>query len=292
LKHALSFDIEDWFHIVDIPALEDRSKWDDFSSIVEEKTDLILQILEKHDTKATFFVLGWIANKYPSISKKIAERGHEIGTHSFWHRKVYEMTPEAFYDDLQLSVEILQDQTGKKIKGFRAPSFSIIPGTEWAFDIIKDLGLSYDASLFPAKRGQGGYNVNHKPHILSNKISVTNLPELPMSLMGYGPVKFPFSGGGYLRFCNKHIVKYGFQKLEKKGVPGVVYLHPRDFAPDSPRVPMSLFRKFKSYIGLKTTRPKLEMLLTEFDFTTCEQVLKNWFHTDDLDSLSETESIK
>jgi polysaccharide deacetylase family protein (PEP-CTERM system associated) len=275
--HALSFDIEDWFHIVEIPELEDRSKWDSRSSIVEEKTDLILHILDRFEVKATFFVLGWVARKYPSISKKIVNKGHEIGTHSFWHRKVYDLTPDEFYKDLKLSIDILQDQTGQKVHGFRAPSFSIIPGTEWAFDVIKDVGLSYDASLFPAKRGQGGYNVQQSPHRLPDAISKTNMPELPMSVFKMGPVKIPFSGGGYLRFLPKRAIQFGFNNFEKKGLPAVVYLHPRDFAPDGPRVSMPMDRKFKSYTGLHTTEGKLEMLLEKYDFGTCEKILTGLF---------------
>ena len=275
MVHALSFDIEDWFHIVEIPALSDTTKWDSYSSIVEEKTDLILNILDEHDVQATFFMLGWIARKYPLLSKKIVDKGHEIGTHSFWHRKVYELTPEEFYEDLKLSVDILQNQTGKKVEGFRAPSFSIIPGTEWAFDVMKDLGLTYDASLFPAKRGHGGYIVKQKPHILEDKISDSGLMELPMSILKMGPFKLPFSGGGYLRFLHQKIIKYGFKNFEKKNIPGVVYLHPRDFAPNCPRAPMPLHRKFKCYVGLDTTEEKLRMLLNNFEFSSCGKILKN-----------------
>ena len=290
MKHALSFDIEDWFHIVDIPELEDRSKWDSFSSIVKEKTNLILNILDTYDVKATFFVLGWVADKYPSISRKIVEHGHEIGTHSYWHRKIYELNPDELYQDISRSIDVLQQQSGEKVKGFRAPSFSIIPGTEWAFDVLDDLGLVYDASIFPAKRGQGGYKLSEFPHRLDEDISSTRFPELPMSLMGLGPFKLPFSGGGYLRFWPKALLKHGFRKHEKKRVPAVVYLHPRDFAPDSPRVSMPLHRKFKSYVGLNTTRDKLEMLLQKFEFDTCENVLKEWFDVTDLEEIPKSHS--
>lgn len=285
MLHALSFDIEDWFHIVEIPELEDRSRWDGYSSIVEEKTDLILSILDRYDVKATFFVLGWIARKYPSVAKKITNKGHELGTHSFWHRKVYELTREQFYDDLQLSIDILQDQTGQKVQGFRAPSFSIIPGTEWAFDVIKDLGLTYDASLFPAKRGQGGYSVQQTPHLLNKPISETNLPELPMSVYKMGPINIPFSGGGYLRFLPKKVIQFGFTNFQNNHRPAVVYLHPRDFAPEAPRVPMPLNRKFKCYTGLHTTKRKLEMLLENFKFGTCMEVLEKWYDVNNLEQI-------
>ena len=272
MKHALSFDIEDWFHIVDIPELEDTSTWDVRSSIVEEKTDLILAIVDEYEVKATFFVLGWIAKKYPVIAKKIVDAGHELGTHSFWHRRVYELTPEIFFDDLKLSVDVLQNQTGVKVNGFRAPSFSIIPGSEWAFGVIKEVGLTYDASLFPASRGHGGYPCPQEVHLVST--SDGDMPELPMSVFKAGPLSIAFSGGGYLRALPYKVIEQGFTAFEKKGVPVVVYLHPRDFAAEQPVVPMPLHRKVKSYIGLSSTEQKLRRLLKKFEFTTCENVLK------------------
>lgn len=274
MKHALSFDIEDWFHIVEIPELEDRSKWDTFPSIVEEKTDLILEILNEYDVKATFFVLGWIAKKYPSIAKKIAENGHELGTHSFWHRKVYEMSQDEFYEDLKQSIDIIRDQSGAEVKGYRAPSFSITPGTEWALKVMSELGLEYDASLFPASRSHGGYKLKQGPQMLDKNLFGNTFPELPMSMMTFGSMNIPFSGGGYLRFWPEWWLKYGFRQLEKKGLPGVIYLHPRDFAPECPRVEMPLHRRFKCYTGLETTERKLIMLLNNFQFDTCENVLK------------------
>lgn len=275
MTHALSFDIEDWFHIVDIPQLEDRNKWNGFSSIVEDKTSLILDILDEHDTKATFFMLGWIAQKYPALSKKIAQAGHEIASHSFWHRRVYEMNPEDFKHDLSLSIDILEQQTGKKVKGFRAPSFSITPGTEWAFEIIHGLGLKYDASLFPAARGHGGYPCSKKIHALKLTGYENYLYEIPMSVKDNGLVKIPFSGGGYMRLLPIQLIRRYFNAYEAEGNPVVVYLHPRDFAPDQPRVKMSIDRKFKSYIGLGTTEFKLRALLKEYKFDTCHAVLIN-----------------
>lgn len=274
MKHALSFDIEDWFHIVDIPELEDRSQWDSYSekSLVEKRTYQILDTLSEYNVKATFFILGWIADKYPQLVSDIAEQGHEIGTHSYWHRRVYSLTKKEFYQDLSRSIESISKASGKKVTGFRAPSFSITPGTEWAFDVIKGLGLQYDASLFPAHRGHGGYKIKQGPQQLN--ISSSSLPELPMSMITVGSRNIPFSGGGYLRFWPQWILNYGFRQLEKKGLPGVIYLHPRDFAPDCPKASMPLHRRFKSYYNLKSTNKKLRTLLETYQFTTCINVLK------------------
>lgn len=271
MKHVLTFDIEDWFHIMEIDELENRVAWDHFPSIVEEKTDLILELLDEYDTKATFFVLGWIAEKYPDIAPAIVKNGHELATHGFWHRRVYEQAPDSFRKDLLESIEILQEQTGVKIMGYRAPSFSITPGDEWAFEIMKDLGIEYDASLFPANRGHGGYPCKQNAHFIQT--SNGKLPELPMSVVKIGPANIPFSGGGYMRALPLWAIKHGFKSFEEKNIPVVVYLHPRDFAPEQPRVKMPLDRKFKSYTGLATTERKLRALLEEFEFTTCREVL-------------------
>ena len=155
---VLSFDIEDWFHLIEVDATSDTSGWDSFPSIVVDRTRQILDLLSEFNVRATFFMLGWVADRHPELVPMIAERGHEIGTHSFWHRKVFELTPDVFRDDLRQSIEVIEDQhPGVKVKGFRAPSFSITPGTEWAFDVMKELGIEYDASLFPANRAHGGY---------------------------------------------------------------------------------------------------------------------------------------
>lgn len=275
MKHTLSFDIEDWFHIVDISELEDQSKWNEFSkqSLVEKRTLQILEILNDFNTKATFFILGWIADRYPDLIQEIAEQGHEIGTHSYWHRRIYKLNREEFQRDLSRSIESITKSSGAEIRGFRAPSFSITPGSEWAFEVMKDLGLEYDASLFPAKRGHGGYKIKQGPQILDKKMFGISFPELPMSMMPVGSMNIPFSGGGYLRFWPESILKFGLNQLEKKNLPGIIYLHPRDFATGCPKASMPFHRKFKCYYNLGSTEKKLKMLLRNFEFTTCEEVL-------------------
>lgn len=272
--HALSFDIEDWFHMVDIEAVADTSKWPEYSSIVVDRTKWIVDLIGEYETKATFFLLGWVAHRYPEITRYIQAQGHEIGTHSYWHRKVYELTPDEFREDMQLSMDVISDVTGEPVRGFRAPSFSIMPGTEWAFDVLLDLGITYDASLFPAPRGHGGYDCQQEAHEVTAP-SGRVLPELPMSIRNLGPVPIPFSGGGYMRFLPKMMIHDAFRKFEKRETPVVIYLHPRDFDPDTPRVPMPLKRKFKCYVGMKTTEGKLRSLLKSRRFDTCEAVLRN-----------------
>ncbi len=271
--NALSFDIEDWFHMVEIPAVADPARWDDLPSLVVEQTRWIVEAIGAASTRATFFILGWVADRHPHLAKMIAAAGHEVATHSYWHRKVYELTPESFRDDLKRSIDLLSDQTGRRIRGFRAPSFSITPGTEWAFDVMHDLGIEYDASLFPASRGHGGYPCAPGPHSFTAAPSGRAMPELPMSVMRLGPAGLCFSGGGYLRLLPLWAIRRGFAQFNAAGRPVVIYLHPRDFAPDCPRVPMPLTRRFKCYVGLRSTRGKLEALLRSYRFDACESVL-------------------
>ncbi len=273
IVNALSFDIEDWFHMVEIPAVEDPQRWPELETLVVRYTREILEILDGSGSRATFFVLGWVAERYPQIVPAIVAAGHEVATHGHWHRKVYEMRPDEFREDLQRSIDLLASQSGKRIRGFRATSFSITPGTEWAFDVLHDVGIQYDASLFPASRGHGGYPCPPRPHVSTIAPSGRPMPELPMSVMRWGPFRLPFSGGGYLRVLPGSLIRAGFNQLNRKGLPGVVYLHPRDFAPDCPRVPMPLMRRFKCYTGTRTTRPKLEMLLERYRFDTCARIL-------------------
>lgn len=280
--HALSFDIEDWFHIVEVKAVENPEEWPRLSresSLVERYTDLILRICDEGGAKATFFVLGWIAEHHPALVRRILDAGHEIGTHSYWHRKVYELTPETFREDIARSLSAIRSGAGREIaiRGFRAPSFSITPGTEWAFDVLLDQGITYDASLFPAPRGHGGYACPQGPHIVTTPKG-RKLPELPMSIaaIGVGPIRkrMCYCGGGYLRLLPSGLIEQGLRSEAEAGRGTVVYLHPRDFAPDCPRVPMPPHRRFKCYVGMHTTADKLRRLLSDHRWDTCESVLK------------------
>lgn len=273
VTHALSFDIEDWFHMVEIEAVADTSRWDGLPSIVVDRTKWIVDLVGEYGCRSTFFVLGWVAERYPEIVKCIVENGHEVGTHSYWHRKVYELSPEEFHEDMKRSIDVIADQSGSPVRGFRAPSFSITPGTEWSFDVLADLGITYDASLFPASRGHGGYACRQEAHDVTTPGGRT-MPELPMSIMKIGRAEVPFSGGGYMRFLPGAVIERGFDVFERRGVPAVVYLHPRDFEPDCPRVPMPPSRRFKCYVGLKSTERKLRRLLDRRSFASCEEVMR------------------
>jgi len=278
LTHALSFDIEDWFHMVEVRAVRDPSRWPQLSErsgLVERYTDRVLEMCESAGVRATFFILGWIADRHRSLVGRIASAGHELGTHSFWHRTVYDMTPEQFRRDLDESVAAIGAAApGVPVRGFRAPSFSITPGAEWAFDVLLDAGIAYDASLFPAARGHGGYPCPRGAHELAAP-SGRRLPELPMSVARVPPLPRPicYSGGGYLRLLPMRAISAGIAAEAASGRPTVVYLHPRDLAPDCPRVAMPPHRRFKCYVGLGTTEGKLARLLADYAWGPCGEVL-------------------
>jgi polysaccharide deacetylase family protein (PEP-CTERM system associated) len=274
VTHILSFDIEDWFHLIGIDAVADSSIWPTLPSLVVDYTRLIVDLVSEADARATFFVLGWVAERYPQLTRTISAAGHEIATHSYWHRRVDQHSPDEFRKDLQRSIDVLQEQTGKKVLGFRAPTFSITPGTEWAFDVMHDVGLAYDASLFPSPRAHGGYRCPQEAHLFTNVPSGRPILELPMNgAFKAGPALLPFSGGGYMRLLPQWLIRRGFDSFERKDIPVVVYLHPRDFAPECPRVPMPIIRRFKYNIGLSSTEAKLKMLLNNYAFDTCAAVL-------------------
>ena len=275
VTHALSFDIEDWFHMVEIDSVDDPAKWDAFPSIVERETEWILETLQKRDITATFYVLGWIADRYPDLVRSIDQAGHEIGSHSFWHRRVDTLTREQFRTDVRDSLDAIRAAGVERCPGFRAPTFSIVPGAEWAFDELLDLGFEYDASLFPMAREHGGYPCSRDPHLSNIAPSGRSMPELPMSIMDIGPRSTAFSGGGFFRLFPKALVRRGFDQCEAAGRPVVVYMHPRDFAVDTPHVEMSRIRRFKCYVGIKGARAKFEWMLDNWRFTSCENVLSS-----------------
>lgn len=258
--------------MVEVASVADPAVWPSLPSLVERYTDGILETLARHETRATFFQLGWVAERFPALTRRIAEAGHEIGIHSYWHRRCDRLTAVELHADLRRNKDLVEQQTGQRVRGFRAPSFSITPGAEWVFDVLLDMGLEYDSSLFPAPRGHGGYPCLPAPHVLTAP-SGRRLVELPITVLRCGPMKLAFSGGGYLRLLPEWLIRLGFANTHRQGQPVVVYLHPRDFAVDCPRVRMPLHRRFKSYVGLYTTRRKLDMMLQSYRFDTCAAVL-------------------
>jgi len=259
----LTFDIEDWFHILDFDETESLDSWNKFDSRLNHNLDFIFSFLSDSGYKAAFFILGWVAEKHPNVIKKIISEGYEIGNHSYSHLLLYTHVKAKVKEDLERSNKILQDISGAKIKYFRAPGFSIKNDTNWAFEILLELGIEIDSSIFPTSRGHGGYL--GFPYSTPCKLNINGsiIKELPINTFKFLGKEIVFSGGGYFR-----LLPYSLQKqLYKKSEYLMTYFHPRDFDPNQPVLEnLSRTRKFKSYVGLKNSKQKFQKLLNDYEF--------------------------
>ena len=259
----LTFDIEDWFHLLDNPYTKTPKQWNNFDSRIQLGIDIIYNILEESNYSATFFVVGWMAEKYPKVIKEISNRGFEVATHTHTHQLAYEQDRKTFKKDVEKSIKTLEDCIGKKVTSFRAPGFSITENNKWAFDVLHELGITKDSSVFPAGRAHGGLPTYRSalPSII--EYNGIKLKEFPINTHTFLGKPFIFSGGGYFRLLPYKIIENWTNQSNYV----MTYFHPRDFDIDQPIVPgLSLSRRFKSYVGIKNCKPKLEKLLRSFDF--------------------------
>ena len=259
----LTFDIEEWFHLLSNGSTKTVVQWANYECRIHANMEHILSILEKQDQKATFFCVGWIAEKYPELIKSIAQKGFEIGSHSQMHQLVYEQSPKEFTNDLDSSIKTIEDLTGKKVKYFRAPGFSIRKDNKWAFEILAQHGIEVDCSISPLQRTHVSYPSFSIPVPSILKYNGIELKELPINYNSWFGKPIMYSGGGYFRLFPYSIMK----KWIKKSDYVMSYLHPRDFDAEQPMIDgLSLKRKFKSYVGLKGATQKLDKLLFDFEF--------------------------
>jgi len=272
-KCIFSVDVEDWFHILDLPSTPPISDWDQLPSIVEHNFLRLLDMFSERNASVTCFFLGWVAQKFPHLVKEAAMRGHEIASHGYAHRLVYGMTQQEFLDDATKSKMILEDAAGQPVLGYRSAGFSVTEGTPWFFETLMEAGYRYDSSVFPAPRGHGGLKGAQFTPFLQRGGSHT-LVEFPITVRGVLGKPICFFGGGYLRLFPYALISRMTQKVLAEGRPVIFYVHPREIDPDHPRLSMGLARKFKSYVNLRSTEPKIRRLLSEFEFTTFEKYLE------------------
>ena len=261
--NILTFDIEEWFHILDNKSTKTVNEWINYETRIYRNMDKIFKILDDNNLKATFFIVGWIAKKYPKIIKKIDENGYQIGSHTYLHQLMYEQSPSEIDFDIKKSISVLEDLTGKKVTSFRAPGFSITEKNKWVFEILAENGISHDCSIFPASRAHGGFSSYGaaKPSLI--KINGKFIKEFPVNANSILGKSFIFSGGGYFRFFPYYFIKKWTRKTEYI----MSYFHPRDFDPNQPVIrELPLYRKFKSYVGLKNCYSKLENWIQDFNF--------------------------
>ena len=264
ITNYLTIDVEDYFQVSAFEDIAPLKKWDSFSARVEQNTSKILDLLADRKIIATFFVLGWVAEKFPGVVKKIVNNGHEIGCHSYYHRLVYNLSPDEFRDDTKKTKDILEDISGCKVRGYRAPSYSITKKSLWALDILKDLGFSYDSSIFPIIHDRYGMpNAPRFPYIHSN-----GLKEYPISTSLFMGRKIPIAGGGYFRLFPYWFTRMMLTRINKKeNQPFIFYLHPWEIDPDQPRFNhASALSRFRHYNNLDKTASRFKKLLKDFQF--------------------------
>ena len=259
----LTFDIEDWFHILHKYPDDILDRWENYEVRIHNGMDRIFKVLLDNDIKATFFVLGYIARKHPEIIKKIHTLGFEVAAHSDMHKVAYLQSRAEFKEDLSNCIYSIEDIIAEKVVSYRAPGFSIKQQNIWAFEVLKELGIEYDSSIFPAIREDGGFEnfSENRPSIV--QYNGTSIKEFPMSVNTFMGNKFTVTGGGYFRFFPYRLIK----KIVRESDYTMTYFHPRDFDPKQPMLDdLSLKRKFKSYYNLESSYIKLKQLIYDFDF--------------------------
>lgn len=275
MEAIMSVDVEEWFHILSgSDNIVPFDQWDKAVNRVQEMIPKMLDMFEQNQVTATFFFLGWIAEKHPLLVKETLRRGHEIACHGYAHKLIYNQTQHEFRDDIYKAKSTLENLTGQAVIGYRAPGFSITPDTEWAFDILGEHGFKYDSSIFPGKRYLGHYDKFSKEPIIV-KTHGNELIEFPMTLVDFGYFKLSCFGGGYLRLLPESFILRMSKIIIKNNRPLIFYIHPRDIDILQPKIPLPLLKKIRHYINIPKTEQKLFDITRYFYFKSFEMILSD-----------------
>jgi polysaccharide deacetylase family protein (PEP-CTERM system associated) len=274
IVNALTVDVEDYFQVSAFDGVVSRAEWDSLPSRVSGNTERVLELFDRAGVHGTFFVLGWVAERFPALVRRIAAAGHEVASHGYHHQLLYELTPQQFRDDVRRAKRALESATGQAVLGYRAPSFSVVKSTMWALDVLVEEGHRYDASIFPIHHDR--YGVPDAPrhaHVLERAGGA--LVEMPASTIRLGRVNLPIAGGGYFRLLPYGWTKWGMQRVNRlERQPVVFYLHPWEVDPEQPRFNVGLGTRVRHYGGLNRTAERLGRLLRDFRFDSLATVLK------------------
>jgi polysaccharide deacetylase family protein (PEP-CTERM system associated) len=275
VKNALSIDLEDYYQVTAFEASSSPDGWDSHVSRVEANTAKLLELLSSANCKATFFTLGWVAEKHPKLIRDISELGHEIACHSHLHRRVYSLTPSEFKEDTRRAKEILENASGIVVRGYRAPSFSITRDSWWAFKVLAELGFSYDSSIFPIKHAN--YGMPDMPRFpFRVDTPAGSVIEFPMPTLAVASVRSPFGGGAYFRLLPYRFTRWAIRRINAlENQPVCVYLHPWEIDTGQPRLQGTLTSRARHYFGLKGTESKLKKLLGEFEFCPLASIVNH-----------------
>jgi polysaccharide deacetylase family protein (PEP-CTERM system associated) len=273
IQHHFTVDVEEYFQVSALEPYVPRTSWEQTPSRLALGVRALLELLAERNTRGTFFTLGWVAKHHPTIVGEIAAAGHEVASHGWGHERITTLTPAQFRESVRDSKAVLEDIAGTAVVGYRAPSFSIVRGREWALDILVEEGYRYDSSLYPVRRpGYGFAGGGRFPYRLQTASG--GLEEFPPATIRSGPAVLPAGGGAYLRLFPYMLVRAGFKAAERAGVPATFYIHPWELDPDQPRVTVPLRTRIRHYGGLRRTVPRLRRLLAEFEFQPIIETLE------------------
>jgi polysaccharide deacetylase family protein (PEP-CTERM system associated) len=275
MLNAFTIDVEDYFHVSAFAERIPARDWDHFSPRAQIGTYRLLSLLDRHQVRATFFVLGWLAERQPELVRAIHAAGHEIACHSYQHRLVYQMTPDEFRDDLVRAKDVLEQTIGAPVQGYRAPSFSIVRRSLWALDILADEGIRFDSSIYPIRHDRYGIPDGRVgPHLVSGLRSDRALWEFPGTVATVGKWRLPVGGGGYFRLYPYRVSAALLRRANGSArLPFMFYIHPWELDPDQPRLQVPWLRGVRHRMNLASTESRLERLLAEFRFGTMSDVL-------------------
>jgi len=266
IVNAMSVDVEDYYHVSAFDRIVPKDEWTSLESRVVANTECLLETFDRVQVRATFFVLGCVAERYPALVRRIADLGHEVGSHGYYHQLIYSLTPHQFRDDVRAARQLLEDLTGRRVRGYRAPSYSITKLSLWALDVLIDEGYEYDTSIFPVHHDR--YGIPDAPrhvHVLERRNGT--IIEIPPSTVRVAGVNVPIAGGAYFRLFPFEWTRWGIERVNAvERRPVMFYLHPWEVDPGQPRFQVSATTRLRHYTRLKSTLPRFTRLLQRFQF--------------------------
>ena len=268
MRHVLSFDVEEYFQVENLQDAISRDEWEGWPSRVGSVTEALLDLLDEAGVRATFFVLGWVAERHGGLVRAIAARGHEVASHGYSHRMASTMTPGEFAYDVRRARLLLCDLAGEDVAGYRAPTFSVTPANTWVFDVLRDEGYAYDSSVFPIAHDRYGWPDFPRSPVRIAWPDGSVLDEYPMATLDTPFGRFPVAGGGYFRATPGPAFRWAWRRLTRAGRRSVFYLHPWELDAAQPRVRVGVLNRWRHYIGLSSTAERLRRMLREFRWTS------------------------
>jgi polysaccharide deacetylase family protein (PEP-CTERM system associated) len=266
-RNVVSVDVEDYFHAETFSAVVDRARWDGYASRVEANTRRLLELLSRLNVHGTFFVLGWVAERFPTLVQDIAAGGHELACHSYWHRLIYKLEPAEFREDTRRAKDVIEQIAGQAVYGYRAPTYSVIDRSVWALEVLAELGFKYDSSIYPIRHDR--YGMPGAPRVPFRFQTPSGpMTEFPITTFRLAGHNMPVGGGGYLRLLPQLYTQMGLKRVQKEGVPIVIYIHPWEVDPEQPTLPVSLSSRLRHYTNLSRTLDRFQRVLQEGTYTS------------------------